>query len=119
MKKILFVVVAVALVWLTGEKANAFEINGVVVDGNQVVLQTTYGGNISLEKGQNAVPLIIELSVNSRSAVIRKFLEEKRTTVVILSSKDFHAFSLFLQKTSDRVGICYSGAQFCGVYIFF
>lgn len=119
MKKILLVAVIILAVWITGEKANAFEINDVVINGEQIVLWTTYGGNISLERGQNAVPQIIELRTASRSASIRDFRNKKEKFHVIFpKSEDFRTFSSFLRKMGDEVGICNSSLR-CSVFIFF
>ncbi len=119
MKRILFVAVVMLLIFqVLPVKAATFEISSVNLKGEQMILWPAYGGNIELEKGKNVIPLIIELHVSSHSATIRKFLEEKGTTVVFPNLKDFHVFSLFLRKTSDNTGPCRSDNQ-CSVYVFF
>lgn len=123
MKRILFVAAVVLSVIFAGEKVNAFEIDGVSVDEDQVVLQTTYGGNISLERGQNAVPQVIELRLDNRSASIRDLLSEKpKFSVKFLKDGDLRVFNLFLMKTSDKVGVCSSPRvrhDLCPVYVLF
>ena len=119
MKKMFFVGVMVLAVMFAGGRANAFEISGVRVDGEQIVLQTTYGGDIFLTRGQNAVPQIIKLCTASRSASIRDFRNEKeKFHVIFLKSEDLHSFSSFLRKTGDEVEICNSSLR-CSVFIFF
>jgi hypothetical protein len=119
MKSFFFVAAVVLSVIFAGEKVNAFEINDVIINGEQVVLWTTYGGNISLEKGQNAIPLIVELSLNMHSASIRDFRDKKLKFLVSFPrSQDFRSFSSFLRRTSDEVGSCYSSER-CSVFIFF
>lgn len=119
----LFIAVMVLSVIFAGEKVNAFEIDGVRVDGEQIVLYPTYGGNITLERGQNAVPQVIELRLDNRSASIRDLLSEKpKFSVKFLKDGDLRVFNLFLMKTSDKVGACSSpiiSRNFCPVYVLF
>lgn len=123
MKRILFIAVMVLAVVFAGGKTNAFEINDVVINGEQVILQTTYGGDIYLTRGQNAVPQIIELRLDNRSASIRDLLSEKpKFSVKFLKGGDLRVFNLFLMKTSDKVGACSSPIvrrDLCPVYVLF
>jgi hypothetical protein len=121
MKKVIFIaVVVLSVCQVFVEKVTAFEISNIAVDGNQVVLQTTYGGDFYLERGRNAKFFSIELHADAGYASIGDSLnKEVRTPIRFLDMEDFRIFEEFLKSKSWGVGYCFSGPfKKCVVYIF-
>lgn len=123
MKRMFLVALAFLLVGLFEGAARAydFDVDNVSVDGEQISLQTTYGGSLSLAKWVNVKPFVIKLYVAKQSASVRCVYETLQTRLRFLKEDDFYVFSEFIRNTGDNIEACsdIAGDDPCIIYIFF